>query len=129
MNEELNEKAADIILSMREYIQRAIPETRTLADGFYTEETNEQWATFAQLMEGLQWLFEAYRSIESVRAQVNIPVEWTPIVGAFKSLGNQIAALLPVYENKDRTLIGDMLNYEFLPLFEELVQLLNISVD
>ncbi|WP_434511445.1 hypothetical protein [Desulfitobacterium sp. AusDCA] len=105
----------DSLLSIHEYIERAVLEIDKLVDQFYHEVSSETWNTFAQLLEGLQYIMGSL-------ALVTQHEEWyfniRQFVLAQENLSKAIVMLQNAAENKDRVWLCDALLYEIIPSFK-----------
>ncbi|NLY90313.1 MAG: hypothetical protein GX081_01720 [Firmicutes bacterium] len=100
--------------SVSDYLERARPEVEQLSVEFYRGPTNESWSKFDQLLEGIQWLLEAVTAIESYHPGTEANSRWGTEFQAKSRL------LQEALENSDHVLLGDLLQYEILPLFSSL---------
>lgn len=107
----------DILLSTEDYLKRAKPELASLPDGFYSNPSPEIQASFGQLMEGLQWLEEMLAVVEKSK---ECPDGWDRCMDLSQSMKDEIVSLSEAVENSDNVLIADIIQYEFIPLFESL---------
>jgi len=116
----------DILLSAEDYLKRAKPELVALTDGFYSNPTAETHTSFGQLMDGLQWLDEmlalvAVSSERSLNGEAYAELRQT--------LQTEIAQLGEAVENSDNVLIADIIQYELIPVFEQLETIIGESID
>lgn len=107
----------DILLSTEDYLKRAIPELATLPEGFYSNPSPEIRSSFSQLMKGLQWLDEMLTVIDNSNER---PGHWDTCMELSQSMKNEIENLSEAVDNSDNILIADIIQYEFIPLFESL---------
>lgn len=122
----LKEMVDDTLLSTERYLVRLIPETKQLADQFYQGIETESWVKFEQLLEGIQWLLSL---INVIKEQDVKYTNWSQTVSIAENLQNQLIELQVAIENKDNILVGDLISYEFLPLFEGLQKELKTTID
>ncbi|WP_342508830.1 hypothetical protein [Sporosarcina sp. FSL K6-2383] len=107
----------DILLSAEAYLKRAKPEIVLLPEGFYSNPSSEVKTKFGQLMEGLQWLDEMLAVIDESNER---PVDWDKCMELSESMKTEIVSLSEAVENSDNVLIADIIQYEFIPIFESL---------
>lgn len=107
----------DILLSTEDYLKRAKPELASLPDGFYSNPSPGVRSSFSQLMEGLQWLDEMLLVIEKSNER---PMDWDMCMELSESMKAEIVNLSEAVGNSDNILIADIIQYEFIPLFESL---------
>ncbi|WP_060205271.1 hypothetical protein [Sporosarcina koreensis] len=106
----------DILLSTEEYLERATPELTQLGEAFYDHPSEEEWSKLDQLLEGLQWLDEMLMAIGK---SGEVPTNWSNYITAAQTMQNEIHNFAESMENEDNILIGDIIQYEILPIFEE----------
>ncbi|HZG87393.1 hypothetical protein [Paenibacillus sp.] len=108
----------DMIHSSEEYIQRALPEVKDLADAFYRNDM-AGWAKLEQLFEGMQWLTQLSEALREVSSGGG------PTSGDMHQLLSdfqpQWKEMVEAVEQGDKALVGDLLTYEVVPLLERLL--------
>lgn len=97
----------DILITSDEYLSRALPIISELSNDFYRNPTEDTWNEFDNLLEGIQWLFQAFEPSKLFSS-------------VFHNLQMVLTHLFEAVEYKDMTLIGDILNYEIIKLLESL---------
>ena len=107
----------DILLSTEDYFKRAKPELASLPDGFYANPTAETRSSFGLLLEGLQWLDEMLSVIDKSNER---PADWDTCMELSQSMKAEIVNLSEAVDNSDNILIADIIQYEFIPIFETL---------
>jgi len=107
----------EILLSAEEYLKRAKPELASLPDGFYSNPSPEIRSNFSQLIEGLQWLDEMLLVIDKSNER---PADWNQCMELSQSMKEEIVNLSEAIDNSDNILIADIIQYEFIPIFESL---------
>ena len=107
----------DILLSTEDYLKRAKPELVSLPDGFYANPTAETRSSFGLLLEGLQWLDEMLLVIDKSSER---PADWGRCMELSQSMKAEIMNLSEAVDNSDNILIADIIQYEFIPMFESL---------
>lgn len=115
----------DMLISVRDYIERAVPEIDKLVDHFYQGVTSETWNTFAQLLDGLQYIMECLDV-------VTLHNEWylnaEQFAHAKKSLSQKIIMLQNAAESQDRVWLSDVLLYEIIPAFKSLTIIVESNI-
>lgn len=103
------------------YIGNAIALLKPLADTFYHFPGQDTWNQLADLLEGIGWLMDTMSRIDEIEQLgqylPNYDI-WNEYVQAMKTLHVQIPELEQALISKDHVLIGDLLLYEILPVFE-----------
>lgn len=115
-----------LLLSGEEYVIRAVPHIKELADQFYNNPTEEDWTTLGELFEGIQWLTTM---IETINDSIICPTNWNTVTASSTELRDELESLEEALENTDTVLIGDMLQYEVLPVFETFSEEFKTSID
>jgi hypothetical protein len=118
----------NMMVSMKDYVDRIVPETSRLSDQFYQNQTTA-WGDFVQLMEGLQWVTSTLNVIDSLSKEKPIYVNWNDFLQLFTSIQQELKDLEEAVNNKDTVLIGDILEYEVTPLLENLQKTVNNTID
>jgi hypothetical protein len=122
----IHEVTNDLLLSLEQYLNNALPRTEQLFREFYQGSSQDAWNRFLQLIEGLQWIFHLIHLIGQNRSDLE---EWNQSTDA----AEQIKALLPELEAaigaNDTILLGDALAYELLPLMRSLYDSIRRIVD
>ena len=107
----------DTLASIREYLERAVPEIDKLVDQFYQEVNQNTWQKFAQLMEGLQFIVDTLQVIDRNKDWYHNAVQFVQVS---EKLRRQIVMLQEALESKDRVWLSDVLLYEITPSFQAL---------
>jgi len=116
----------DVLLSAQEYLKRAKPELATLPEGFYANPTADTYASFEQLLGGLQWLDEMLSIVGSSNER---PKGWEQYMGLSETMKSEIANLGEAVENSDNVLVADIIQYELISIFEELELAIGTTID
>jgi len=106
----------DALLTAEEYLGQALPEIETLAAEFYQGPSGESWERFQQLLDGVDWLNQLVTVIDQNPTK---PEEWQDYLAVVERLMNELQNLEEALENQDYVVIGDLLNYEIIPCFQE----------
>lgn len=116
----------DILLSTVDYMNRAKPELAALPGGFYANPTVDTLASFEQLLGGLQWLDEMLALIINSNKR---PKDWQKYMELSEKLKSEIVNLGEAVENSDHVLVADIIQYELIPIFEELELAIGTTID
>lgn len=113
----------ETILSANNYINNAIPLINKLSDEFYQQPDNNSWEQLSNLFEGMQWIIQTLTQIDSINDLNSIInyEKWNEYVQAVSQLNEIIPEIESSIINKDNILIGDLLLYEIVPTFEEML--------
>ncbi|MEB1806664.1 MAG: hypothetical protein LPK26_05135 [Bacillaceae bacterium] len=106
-----------ILLSTESYLNRAIPEVKSLVDEFYNNPIEESWTKLSHLLEGVQWIIHMVHSMDQLNHQIE---SWNEYLIAITTLEGELSPLLEAIENKDMVLIADIVHYEVLPVLESI---------
>ncbi|WP_233879539.1 hypothetical protein [Virgibacillus halodenitrificans] len=107
----------ETMVSINEYLERAIPALHKLIENSYDGFTNETWEGINQLGEGMQWITQF---VTFTKAASQHPASWTEIEKAFQESQDSFSKLVSAMEDKDTVLISDILAYEVVPAYEDL---------
>lgn len=127
----LREMIRENLITIDEYIGRSIPIIKSLSDKFYKEPSVDDWKQIGELFEGMGFIFHTLESIDSMDNLNEIVSNyevWNEYVKEVKSLDEVIKELHSAIENNDTVLIGDMLSYEIVPVFEKMKEKLEVLV-
>jgi hypothetical protein len=110
------------------YIGNAL---KPLAEAYYQSPGSEDWKRLADLFDGIGWLLETMNRIDQIdqlnQYLTNYDI-WNEYVQVMKVLNVQIPELEQAMINKDQVLIGDLLLYEIMPVFEKAEEKLRFLV-
>jgi len=116
----------DLLMSTEEYIERAVPQIKTLTDEFYNNPSSTSWVELGRLFEGMQWISTM---IETVDQSAVRPSKWTEVMVNYVIMQAELRNLEEALENTDTVLIADLLQYEILPIFESLLTETKMIID
>lgn len=119
------------IMSAEQYAKNAIPFINKIADEFYQKPNEDTWLHLTDLFEGIQWIIQSLSQINSIESSNDIVSDyevWNEYVQETTKLNNIIPELESAILNKDNILIGDMLLYEIIPVFEAMVERLSVLI-
>lgn len=118
---ELKPLVADTLQSTLDYIANAVMLIKPLSENFYQSPGQAAWSRLADLFEGIGWLLDSMNRIDQIEQLylyiLNYDI-WNEYVQTLKALDDQIVELEQAMLNKDHVLIGDLILYELLPIFE-----------
>ncbi|WP_371362958.1 hypothetical protein SRRS_39680 [Sporomusa rhizae] len=122
----LKELMDDTLISIQEYLIRAIPEIDNMVNEFYQEVTQNTWDKFGQLLEGLQYITNTLTTISDNN-------EWYYNASQFeivrKNILKQIILLQEAMELQDRVKLSDVLLYEIIPSFKALDKEISLNTE
>ncbi|SES84461.1 hypothetical protein SAMN05660297_00695 [Natronincola peptidivorans] len=121
----LKELVEEVLLSTKDYLQRAVPLVKDLGEAFYQTPKEESWQSLADLLGGIQWILQSFVNIDQNKHLEEIVPSyelWNEYVQHLLKLNDNILDLHSAVENQDMVLIADMLTYEINPIFEEMFQ-------
>lgn len=113
----------DTINSTEQYLHNAIPQIQTLSEKFYASPDEKTWLTMIDLFEGIQWILETVIKIDGIKNLEDLVVNysiWNEYVQSVADLNGIVPELQVAMENQDNVLIGDLLLYEIVPVFEKM---------
>ncbi|MGE4589819.1 MAG: hypothetical protein AB7E34_09635 [Acidaminococcaceae bacterium] len=118
---ELKPLIEETLNSANDYIGNVQALLKPLAEAYYQSPESYDWKRLAELFEGLGWLLDTMNRIDQID-QLHLYILnydiWNEYVQTLKGLYTQIAELEQAMLNKDSVLIGDLILYEILPIFE-----------
>lgn len=111
----------DTIGAAFDYIANAVDLLKPLAESYYQSPGQDAWNQLADFFEGIGWLLDTMTRIDQIE-QLDLYLTnydiWNEYVLSMKNLNNQIIELEQAMTNRDNVLIGDLILYEILPVFE-----------
>lgn len=122
----------DNLFTIEEYISRAIPIIKDLANNFYKQPSNEDWNQIGQLFEGIGFIFHTLESVDSMENLEEIIGNyqiWNEYAVLVKSLNSVLVDFDKAVEDKNTGLIGDLLSSKVVPVFETMKEKLNILLE
>lgn len=109
-----------------EYLTSAIPHLKNLITAFYNNPSEEDWSLFTDFTEGLMWLMNMIANIDGLKIK---PSNWQEYITVYKAIEEHIQSLAEAMEHKDEILTADIINYEIMPLYESLKDVITKSID
>ncbi|MEK4027938.1 MULTISPECIES: hypothetical protein [Bacillaceae] len=120
------ELICEILNSIYKYLERALPEVQLLADEFYSEISDETWNKVTDLLEGVEWIYQAVQSARSVNVQ---GVNFVTIDSLLQDLQASFPDLEQGLVTQDSLSIADLIQYEMKPILEELKEQLRSLIN
>lgn len=105
----------DVLVSLDDYTNRAIPEIKALVHEFYQTPSENAWLTLTYLLDGVDWIYQSLKKIDQLKHSI---VNWGEFVKSIAVFEMELPNLMEAIENKDSILIADIIQYEILPQFE-----------
>jgi hypothetical protein len=100
----------EIIDSAVEYIDKVLFGIEDIIEDFQSGREDKATRAMTQLVDGIQWLFQAIDGTKDVQGNNSIDVSNTNPL---------LAQLIEAYENTDYVLLGDLLEYELTPVVKD----------
>lgn len=111
----LKELLDQMMISANQYLDRALPEIKNLAESFYQSPSDETWKSLLQLLEGIQWLFKFMNSVVQGK---DFYENWAKFEEISTKLQDQLYHLEEAVQSRDVTMIGDILLFEVVLILE-----------
>ncbi|MFD2044931.1 hypothetical protein ACFSTA_14700 [Ornithinibacillus salinisoli] len=124
VTKKMNEMLWDTMISINEYLQRAIPALKTLVNESYEKFNDETWMGINQLAEGMQWILQFSTFTREVP---RLPMNWDKVQDSVQACEDSFAKLMEGVEVQDTVSISDILTYEVTPAYEQLQENLAIA--
>jgi|LSQX01.3.fsa_nt_gb hypothetical protein len=123
----LEQLVNESIMSTEQYTKNAIPLINNMAEEFYQRPNKNTWSLLTDLFEGIQWIIQSIAQINSIKISDNLASDnWEEYIKEVSKLNYIIPELENAIINKDNILIGDMLLYEIIPVFENMEERLGL---
>ncbi|GEM_PF-2355356 len=117
------EALKESISELYAYNRKLIDASDQVSTAFYGEPDPEQWGVFAQYVEGLQWLSQSLQFIQALAAEKAQFAELQqPIADIQTMMQEKVEMLEQASDNKDYTLMGDIIQYEFSEILTKIEQ-------
>lgn len=129
--ESLKPLVEETISTIEDYLNKAIPLVNIMAEEFYQQPGEKTWIKLMDLFEGIQWIIETVVRIDGIKGLDKLVTNygvWNEYVQAVAELSGAITELEAAMVSKDHVLIGDLLIYELIPVFEKMLDLLRFLV-
>lgn len=127
----LLEMVNESILSTEQYAKNAILIINNLAEEFYQKPNENTWSQLTDLFEGIQWIIQTLTQINLIESSNEIVSDyeiWKEYVQEVAKFNDITSELENAVLNNNNVLIGDMLLYEVIPVFEIMVEKLDLLI-
>lgn len=105
----MKEQQQEVIQSAYEYLPRFKQGISELAQQIKINTTSKERETITQVIDGIQWLLEVFKLTKEIQ---KTPIQVTDITPLLQEMSEAL-------ENDDMVLLGDLLEYELLPLADQ----------
>ena len=129
--QDLKQVISETLRSAFDYMSNVVIVLRPLSEEFYQSPVAETWTQLANLFEGIQWIIKTQEQIDSINNLEGIVTDyavWNDYVQNIRYFKEQIMEMEQAMTNQDNILIGDLLLYEVLPIFETAHEKLRLLV-
>ncbi|RCW74722.1 hypothetical protein [Saliterribacillus persicus] len=114
------------LLSAKNYLAQTNSLIDDIVSQFYSNPSSKEWGQFGHLVDGLQWLTQLITNMDGIEER---PRNWGEYVEIHQKIQNVVMELGEAVEQKDNTLIGDIINYEMKPTYEELNTIISNTIN
>ncbi|WP_419875569.1 hypothetical protein [Candidatus Pristimantibacillus sp. PTI5] len=114
-----------LVITMKQYLEDALPEVKKLGDEFYQGASKTSWDKLTQLLEGTAWIVQSVQKIQTEEQFQNCEA----YIETSRSLHAELSNLEEALKNEDLVLTGDILKYEIVSIFEQLLQTVTHTID
>lgn len=114
----------DILQSTGQYLDGVIATIDNLASAIYNQVDSETWQQIDMLLEGIQWLGETFRvmdSLPNLADMVKDYEQWNLYAKDLQELEVATASLSEPLQFADHVTVGDIILYEIKPVMERLI--------
>ncbi|CAM3526825.1 hypothetical protein [Marinicrinis lubricantis] len=108
------------ILSLHNYLQRAVPSLELLVNGFYPSPNQETWEQFNQFVKGFEWIQSVVQLLRSRGYEQILEA------AAFSEFVEELEEAL---QQQDYTSVSDLLKYEAIPEYQRLLDCVQMIID
>ncbi|MGL4731449.1 MAG: hypothetical protein ACRCW0_07680 [Clostridium sp.] len=113
------DKKMETLVMADEYMYNLQNGIRVIVEKFEEDNPSEGYKLIDIMCEGIEWLVKSIELTKDIH-KVNISIE--PMIEVLKEI-------LEAIENQDNMLIADKLNYEFLPVLEDIHKKIKLTVE
>ncbi|WP_313345181.1 hypothetical protein [Sedimentibacter sp.] len=127
----LTEMVNESLKSAEQYSKNAITIINKTAEEFYQKPDENTWSQLTDLFEGIQWIIQSLTEINSIESSYEVVSDyeiWNDYIQEVSKFNSIIFELENAVLNKDNVLIGDMLLHEIIPIFEAMVEKLELLI-
>lgn len=114
----------DILQSTGQYLDGVIATIDNLASAVYNQVDSETWQQIDFLLEGIQWLGETFRVMDSLPNLADMLKDyeqWNLYARDLQELEVVTASLSEPLQFADHVTVGDIMLYEIKPVMERLI--------
>lgn len=114
------------------YISKMLDEIDSISTMFYGEIKGDEWRRFSHFTKGLEWIYMTLQSTEFLIKKHGIDgiTDHEELLKVRDSFESRINELEEALNRKDFVTVGDLIEYEFRPLFLETTRLFaNVRVN
>ncbi len=115
-----------LISTSSDYLERALPDLVTFTNELYKGLNDDIWNKFSTFIEGLEYIIY---TISSIRNSSTIYVSFDNPSEFLQNLNITLHELMEAAEDKNNSLMADLLSYEISPQLDNLFKLLNHTID
>lgn len=115
----------DILISKIDYLENTPSKIEELANTFYKVPDKESWENLTDLLGAVGWVINTFSSIDQdprLKDSVSNYEDWNLYAKEVFALQEILGEFEGVLANNDSILIGDILSYEILPNFKDMVK-------
>ena len=116
----------DVLLSAEEYLQRAIPDVKALANDFGRVPTSDTWDRFDMLLGGMEWLNDMLKVVCNSEER---PSNWETYHKLTSNMQAEVSKLGKAVEKKKSSQISTIVKVGLLPIFEQLEKEFGETID
>lgn len=111
----------ETLQSAADYVSKARLLLKPLSESFYQSPGQDTWNRLADLLEGIEWLLSSMNRIDQFDYLNEMILNydfWNEYVQIVKGLSLQMPEMEQAMINQDHVIMGDLILYELLPIFE-----------
>ncbi len=115
----------DILISKIDYLENTPSKIEELANTFYKVPDKESWENLTDLLGAVGWVINTFSSIDQdprLKDSVSNYEDWNLYAKEVFALQEILGEFEGALANNDSILIGDILSYEILPNFKDMVK-------
>ncbi|MFR1380499.1 MAG: hypothetical protein ACLSTJ_16270 [Clostridium neonatale] len=114
----MENKKIEILKTAYEYIDKLIEGIKNIVEEIQEGNEYEAIVIIPNVAEGMEWLINSIKLTEDIQTE---PID-------LDSLNQQLKELIEAFENEDYILIGDIFNYELIPILNEFKDKISICI-
>lgn len=113
------EKKIDILKTTNEYIDKVIIEIKNITELIQSGNEIAGISRLVQVLDGIDYICKVISLTEEVHKE-KISIE---------EINEKLKEIIDSFENEDYILLGDLINYELLPILESIQNVMILSVE